>query len=95
VLGRLFYILLLFKTILTFDYVNRYYGGNQFIDQSETLCQDRALELFSLDEDEWGVNVQALSGKSILYAIVKKKILIVLFRCPCQSLCLLWYHEAS
>ncbi|KAI9497676.1 serine hydroxymethyltransferase [Zychaea mexicana] len=40
----------------------RYYGGNEFIDQSELLCQKRALEAFSLENDKWGVNVQALSG---------------------------------
>lgn len=36
----------------------RYYAGNQYIDQSERLCQQRALEAFGLDEKEWGVNVQ-------------------------------------
>lgn len=40
----------------------RYYGGNEFIDMSERLCQQRALEAFRLNPDEWGVNVQALSG---------------------------------
>merc|ERR1711865_1146405 len=40
----------------------RYYGGNEFIDQSENLCRDRALQTFRLDADKWGVNVQALSG---------------------------------
>ncbi|KAI6468151.1 Cytochrome B translational activator protein cbs2, partial [Pyricularia oryzae] len=40
----------------------RYYGGNEFIDQSERLCQQRALETFGLDDKQWGVNVQALSG---------------------------------
>ncbi|WZH43464.1 serine hydroxymethyltransferase-domain-containing protein [Fusarium acuminatum] len=40
----------------------RYYGGNEFIDQSERLCQQRALESFGLDPKLWGVNVQALSG---------------------------------
>ena len=40
----------------------RYYGGNENIDQVEILCQKRALEAFNLDPDEWGVNVQSLSG---------------------------------
>ena len=40
----------------------RYYGGNEFIDQAERLCQQRALEAFGLDPAEWGVNVQPLSG---------------------------------
>ena len=40
----------------------RYYGGNEFIDQAELLCQKRALEVFKLDPEKWGVNVQPLSG---------------------------------
>lgn len=40
----------------------RYYGGNEFIDMSERLCQQRALEAFRISPDDWGVNVQALSG---------------------------------
>ncbi len=36
----------------------RYYGGNEFIDMSERLCQQRALETFKLNPEEWGVNVQ-------------------------------------
>jgi len=40
----------------------RYYGGNEFIDQAETLCQRRALEAVKVNSSEWGVNVQSLSG---------------------------------
>lgn len=40
----------------------RYYGGNQYIDQMESLCQKRALQLYNLDPEQWGVNVQPLSG---------------------------------
>lgn len=40
----------------------RYYGGNENIDQIEILCQKRAIEAFHLDSEEWGVNVQSLSG---------------------------------
>jgi glycine hydroxymethyltransferase len=40
----------------------RYYGGNEFIDQAERLCQQRALKAYQLDNSTWGVNVQSLSG---------------------------------
>ncbi|PWW77138.1 SHMT-domain-containing protein [Tuber magnatum] len=40
----------------------RYYGGNEWIDAAETLCQKRALAAFDLNPEEWGVNVQPLSG---------------------------------
>lgn len=40
----------------------RYYGGNEYIDMAERLCQKRALEVFKLDPAKWGVNVQSLSG---------------------------------
>ena len=40
----------------------RYYGGNEFIDMAESLCQKRALQAFRLDPEKWGVNVQSLSG---------------------------------
>lgn len=39
----------------------RYYGGNEIVDQIELLCQKRARQVFDLTED-WGVNVQPLSG---------------------------------
>ena len=49
----------------------RYYGGNEWIDQAETLCQKRALEAFNLDPEKWGVNVQSLSGLySLLHTIL-------------------------
>jgi len=40
----------------------RYYGGNQIVDEIELLCQKRALEVFHLDPNLWGVNVQPYSG---------------------------------
>lgn len=36
----------------------RYYGGNEVVDQIESLCQSRALEAYGLEPEEWGVNVQ-------------------------------------
>jgi len=47
----------------------RYYGGNELIDKMETLCQNRALELFKLDSKDWGVNVQSLSGSPANFAV--------------------------
>lgn len=40
----------------------KYYGGCQYVDKIENLCQERALELFNLNNEEWGVDVQPLSG---------------------------------
>jgi glycine hydroxymethyltransferase len=47
----------------------RYYGGNEYIDQIESLCQKRALEAFHLNAEEWGVNVQPLSGSPANFAV--------------------------
>jgi glycine hydroxymethyltransferase len=47
----------------------RYYGGNEVIDQIETLCQDRALAAYRLSRDDWGVNVQTLSGSPANFAV--------------------------
>jgi len=47
----------------------RYYGGNEVIDKIENLCKDRALAAFSLDEKEWGVNVQPYSGSPANFAV--------------------------
>ena len=40
----------------------RYYGGNEHIDTIELTCQARALKVYGLDPEKWGVNVQCLSG---------------------------------
>eukprot|EP00286_Rhodomonas_abbreviata_P029340 CAMPEP_0181301018 /NCGR_PEP_ID=MMETSP1101-20121128/7200_1 /TAXON_ID=46948 /ORGANISM="Rhodomonas abbreviata, Strain Caron Lab Isolate" /LENGTH=470 /DNA_ID=CAMNT_0023406295 /DNA_START=30 /DNA_END=1442 /DNA_ORIENTATION=+ len=47
----------------------RYYGGNEFIDQIESLCQTRALAAYGLDPNEWGVNVQPYSGSPANFAV--------------------------
>merc|ERR1719239_1134098 len=47
----------------------RYYGGNQYIDQLELICMKRALELYNLDPNEWGVNVQPYSGSPANFAV--------------------------
>mmetsp|Transcript_578 Transcript_578/g.693 ORF Transcript_578/g.693 Transcript_578/m.693 type:complete len:456 (-) Transcript_578:1016-2383(-) len=47
----------------------RYYGGNEYIDQIETLCQKRALEAYGLSPEEWGVNVQPYSGSPANFAV--------------------------
>ena len=47
----------------------RYYGGNEFIDETERLCQKRALEAFRLSDEEWGVNVQVLSGSPANFCV--------------------------
>lgn len=49
----------------------RYYGGNENIDQVELMCQKRALEAFDLDPEEWGVNVQSLSGSPANFQVGK------------------------
>jgi len=46
----------------------RYYGGNEYIDEIETLCMQRALHLFNLSPTEWGVNVQPYSGSPANFA---------------------------
>lgn len=39
------------------------------IDKIENLCKSRALQAFSLDENEWGVNVQPYSGSPANFAV--------------------------
>ncbi|XP_070580019.1 serine hydroxymethyltransferase, cytosolic-like [Ptychodera flava] len=47
----------------------RYYGGNEVIDDIERLCQKRALEVYDLDPEKWGVNVQPYSGSPANFAV--------------------------
>ncbi|XP_027330897.1 serine hydroxymethyltransferase 3, chloroplastic isoform X2 [Abrus precatorius] len=47
----------------------RYYGGNEYIDELEILCQERALAAFHVDGNKWGVNVQPLSGSPANFAV--------------------------
>ncbi|KZV94918.1 glycine hydroxymethyltransferase, partial [Exidia glandulosa HHB12029] len=46
----------------------RYYGGNEWIDELEQLCRERALKAFNLDPAKWGVNVQPYSGSTANFA---------------------------
>ncbi|XP_017760010.1 PREDICTED: serine hydroxymethyltransferase, cytosolic [Eufriesea mexicana] len=47
----------------------RYYGGNEYIDEIELLAQKRSLEAFNLDPEEWGCNVQPYSGSPANFAV--------------------------
>lgn len=47
----------------------RYYGGNEVIDKIENLAIARSLAAFGLDADEWGCNVQPLSGSPANFAV--------------------------
>jgi len=48
---------------------HRYYGGNEYIDEIEQLCRDRALQAYGLTADKWGVNVQPYSGSPANFAV--------------------------
>src|SRR5437773_369900 len=47
----------------------RYYRGTAVVDEVESLAQKRALELFELKPETWGVNVQPLSGSPANFAV--------------------------
>uniref|UniRef100_A0A672NB31 Serine hydroxymethyltransferase n=1 Tax=Sinocyclocheilus grahami TaxID=75366 RepID=A0A672NB31_SINGR len=47
----------------------RYYGGTEHVDELERLCQERALEVYGLDPEKWGVNVQPYSGSPANFAV--------------------------
>lgn len=55
---------------------SRYYGGNEIIDQIETLCKTRCLSAFQLKSDIWDVNVQPYSGSPANLAVYIGKILV-------------------
>ena len=48
----------------------RYYGGNEYIDQLERLAQNRALALYNLDPELWGVIVHPYSGSPANMAVL-------------------------
>jgi len=70
----------------------RYYGGNEYIDESERLCQKRALKTFGLSEEEWGVNVQRRAPHTVPEFVVLNCESSSL-RFSSQSLCLFCSHE--
>jgi len=47
----------------------RYYGGNEYVDELENLCRDRALAAFNADPAKWGCNVQPYSGSPANFAV--------------------------
>ncbi|XP_071499363.1 serine hydroxymethyltransferase, mitochondrial-like [Diadema antillarum] len=47
----------------------RYYGGAYMIDELERVCQQRALDVYDLDPEKWGVNVQPYSGSPANFAV--------------------------
>lgn len=47
----------------------RYYGGTKYVDELENETKSRALQLFGLNPNEWGVNVQPLSGSPANMAV--------------------------
>jgi glycine hydroxymethyltransferase len=47
----------------------RFYAGNEVIDKIETICWERALKLFGLNNKKWSVNVQPHSGSPANLAI--------------------------
>lgn len=47
----------------------RYYQGNQNIDEIESLVEKRALQAFGLEEKDWHVNVQPVTGTIANFAV--------------------------
>lgn len=55
--------------VFGFLLIFRYYGGNEFIDKIEILAQQRSLEAFGLNPEQWGCNVQPYSGSPANFAV--------------------------
>jgi glycine hydroxymethyltransferase len=49
---------------------NRYYGGNEYVDELDDLTRTRALKLFKLSPQKWSVNIQGLSGSPANLAVL-------------------------
>ncbi|KAM9493153.1 serine hydroxymethyltransferase, cytosolic-like isoform 2-T5 [Clarias gariepinus] len=47
----------------------RYSADADSVDELERLCKERALKVFRLDPEKWGVNVQPYSGSSANFAV--------------------------
>lgn len=71
----------------------RYYGGNEFVDKLEILCQQRALAAFRLDPAVWGVNVQPYSG--IFVSCHLGRVTQPEGRQHCQLCCINWLDWAA
>ncbi|XP_060798237.1 serine hydroxymethyltransferase, cytosolic-like [Neoarius graeffei] len=47
----------------------QYSGDTESVDELEHLCQQRALKVYGLDPEKWGVNVHPHSGSSANFAV--------------------------
>lgn len=65
------------------------------IDKIETLCQQRALKVFGLDPEKWGVNVQPYSGDSVFVLFLLQSGLTCVQRLHCQLGCVFGHDQAA
>lgn len=57
------------NNLIKITFLPRYYGGNEYIDEIELLAQQRCLDAFHLNPEEWGCNVQPYSGSPANFAV--------------------------